>query len=244
MSIQSEYEEAFRIRHSEADRHGRLKLRTLADYMQEAAARHADILGVGVNYLRMNNRLWVLSRFKIKITEYPQIGDTVTIRTFPTTFDRLFAHRQFEVKNDRGEIMSTATSYWLLLDAATLRPISPMTVADKFPDNRHLPEFFHDLAKIVRREVKHCKQYQVSFSAVDVNDHLNNAEYFGKIQDFLSGKGEIRELQVNFIAEAKENAEISIGGELNNDSFYIEGTSPVAELYFQSYGKISNITTE
>ena len=38
-------------RHSEVDLNGKVKLRAVFDYIQEAAAQHAEILGCGMRFL-------------------------------------------------------------------------------------------------------------------------------------------------------------------------------------------------
>ncbi len=232
------YREEFRIRHSEADIHGKLKLRAMADYFQEAAAMHAELLGVGVGYLAETGRAWVLSRLKFRIERYPLLGETLSLVTYPSGFDRLFARRQFELRGAGGAIAAVGSSGWLLLDFATLRPLSPETIAGKLPDNSDKTEFFPALGKLPRRPAEPFRSEIVCYSAADVNGHLNNAEYVGKVQDFFADRAEIRELQINFVAETRPEAELLTGGAVTGDEFYFEGTSNSGALHFQAAGRV------
>ena len=91
------YTEPFRIRYSEGDRHGRLKLRTFFDYAQEVAGNHATALGCGLEALLARRQAWVLSRIRVRFRQYPSIGETVTMKTWPSGFAPLFARREFEL---------------------------------------------------------------------------------------------------------------------------------------------------
>ena len=68
------YLEHFVVRHREADRNGDLRLAGWFDFLQEAAANHASQLGVGLEMLRNNHMIWVLSRLKLAMERSPRIG--------------------------------------------------------------------------------------------------------------------------------------------------------------------------
>lgn len=231
------YVETFRVRHSEADVHGRLKLRALADYIQKAAAVDAERLGFGRSELLRCDRIWVLSRLRLELSRYPQIGDAVTIRTWPSTFDKLFARRQFELRMPDGEPAARGSSWWLLAGAGARRPLRPELFADRFPDHRDLPEFFPALDKIPRRRVAADRELTVEYSDVDVNGHLNNAEYAAIVQNFLGDRFQVGVMQLNFIAEAKPGATFRFGGAVSGADFYVEGVSDAGLLHFQAAGR-------
>lgn len=100
------YRENIRVRHREADRNGRLKLLSWFDFLQEAAANHAARLGVGLNALTERGQLWVLSRLKLEIRRSPQIGEELTVETYPSGVNRLFFTREFQVFDKSGEVIA------------------------------------------------------------------------------------------------------------------------------------------
>ena len=68
------------VRHHACGPDGTLKLHVLFDYLQDAAAQHADHLGVGIRFLAEHRMLWVLSRIRLRILRLPAIGETVDER--------------------------------------------------------------------------------------------------------------------------------------------------------------------
>lgn len=50
-----------KVRFSETDEQGRLKLGSLMNYMQDCVMLHCESIGVGLKYLNANHRVWLLS---------------------------------------------------------------------------------------------------------------------------------------------------------------------------------------
>ena len=50
-----------RIRYSELDSSGRLRLPALLDYFQDCSIFHSEELGLGVEYLKEKEMIWALS---------------------------------------------------------------------------------------------------------------------------------------------------------------------------------------
>ena len=96
------------------------------NFLQDAAGRHADELGVGLKQLRQSDLSWVLSRIKVKMDDFPEYGDVLRISTYPSGFDRLFAYRQFVLSSAvSGKRFGVAGSAWLTLNPENFRPVSP-----------------------------------------------------------------------------------------------------------------------
>ena len=193
------FQETFRIRYSEGDRHGRLKLRTFFDYAQEVAGSHATALGCGLEALLARKQAWVLSRIRVRFHKYPSIGDEVTLKTWPSGFDHLFARREFELYDADGALLIEATSFWLFLDTENLRILNAAReIGDLMPDNSALPVHFSELGKLPVPTEGDQLEFSVRETQIDLNGHLNNAEYAGAIQDVLGAGCYPAELQVNY----------------------------------------------
>ena len=67
-----------RVRYSETDENGNLSLESLIDYMQDCTNFQSEDLGVGLEYHRQKNIMWVLNFWQIVIDEYPAMGENIT----------------------------------------------------------------------------------------------------------------------------------------------------------------------
>jgi len=231
--------------HHECGADGILKLNCILDYFQDIAACHADQLGIGMKELRDRHQLWVLSRLRLRFNRFPGLGEKLTVMTYPTGLNRLFATRQYQLLTENGERLVEGTSFWIVIDDVKFRPVKPFKMLGDFADrNQDKPRFFPELDKIAEPETspERVLGYQVLHSNIDLNRHLNNAFYGAYIVDTLgqlSGKlCHPKELQINFLVPGALNARIGCGGTLSGDgAFYVDGRNMESgQLCFQAEG--------
>lgn len=218
------YTEPFRIRYSEGDRHGRLKLRTFFDYAQEVAGNHATALGCGLEALLARRQAWVLSRIRVRFRQYPSIGETVTMKTWPSGFDHLFARREFELLSAGGDILAEATSFWLFLDTSQMRIMNAAKeVGALLPDNSALPVHFPEVGKLPTPTAGEQAEFPIRETQIDLNGHLNNAEYAALVQDVLGESCYPAELQVNYQKSVPPQSRLAITCARDAQNFQIAG---------------------
>ena len=222
------YQEHFIVRHREADRNGDLRLAGWFDFLQEAAANHAARLGVGLEMLRSNSMIWVLSCLKLEMDRSPRIGEHIAVETWPNGFRRIFAARQFRVIGGDGAEIGRASSRWLLLGLPRMRPLRLDALPVELPDNSALPDYFELEEKLPPRTLEPELEVPVRYSMEDVNGHMNNAEYAGLVQDFAARKrGEpprFRTVELHFLSAVRSPDLLSVGGEFDENTLFVEGT--------------------
>jgi medium-chain acyl-[acyl-carrier-protein] hydrolase len=215
--------DVFAVRVFETDANGTLAVRSFCDYLQEAAGNHARELGVSVEQLLDTGRTWVLSRLRARIERLPRNGEQVTVRTWPSGVDRLFALRDFAVSDSHGQRIASAISAWLVLDTRSKRPVRVQTVfAVPGPGDapRALAESLEKLdgpeSPFLEREIT------VRWSDLDVNRHVNNSRYAewaveGAVGN-PSGTGTIARLDIDFLAETQHPGKVIVRTRRVSDS--------------------------
>ncbi len=200
---------------------GTLKPNALMQYLQEAAARHAEQLGVGFAALDQRECFWVLVNLRIEMAGPPRWGDAVTIRTWPSGFTRLIASREFLGQGPDGRGLFRATSDWMILDKQSSRPKNLERLGLDLPRGG---------TKVLSTELDRLRPadaytpagtLSVPFSSLDFNGHVNNTEYVRWALDGLHRKlghcPPIRSLQMTYTAEAFEGDEIEVLAAINGD---------------------------
>ncbi len=119
------WQETFTARSFDVDGRGSLTPLALLAWMLEAAGRHAVALGWGIHELHQRGMTWMLSQLRLAVAALPGWGATVSIRTWPSGVDRLFALRELELLDGDGGVLAHARTAWLLLDLGTRRPLRP-----------------------------------------------------------------------------------------------------------------------
>ena len=200
------------------------ELRAFFDYAQEAAGAHAAALGCGLEALLARHQAWVLSRIRVRFHAYPAIGDEVTLKTWPSGFDHLFARREFELHAADGALLAEATSLWLLLDTENLRILNAVKeIGELMPDNSGLPMHFTELGKLAAPAAGESFEFPVRETQIDLNGHLNNAEYAAFVQDVLGEGRHPSELQVNYQKSVPPGSRLAIACVRHGQDFQIAG---------------------
>lgn len=220
------WNEDFTVRHTEVSREGNLRIDTFFDYMQEAAANHAANLGCGLADLEKHGMMWVLSRLRLRIFRTPGIGERITVTTWPSGVDKLFATREF-ILTIGDEQIAAGSSFWLLLDRARMRPLRVLeSLPIPLPDNSGRERVFTDLPKLPRRECSDPLPLTVTESQIDVNRHMNNARYIARLFDWLSvhlgAAPVVSEIQANFLMGTAPESVLTVSGSAENGVWYIE----------------------
>ena len=208
----------YRVRYSEADRNGRLKLRSLLDYAQDVAALHAARLSVGMAALNAASKSWVLSRLRVRVSRYPEVGEMLELVTWPSGIDRLFACREIRFRDAQGAEIAAATTQWLIIDVHTGRILPPAREFEgTIPDeSANLPAAFAELPKLRPVAEPEVRRWRIGESRIDVNRHLNNAEYAALLQDALGPDRYPAELQINYQKAIPPETEAILYGGLDD----------------------------
>jgi medium-chain acyl-[acyl-carrier-protein] hydrolase len=206
MNRRERFETTFAVVSYEADLTGKLSLFALFNRFQDLAGIHAEYLQVGYDLLRESKLAWMLSRIKVQILSLPSWGETVQLATWPKGIDRLFAMREFCLKNEMGETLVLATSAWLLVDLEKNRPqrIENLPVDLRFPGAPHAIQETPGKIQLPERLVPVYSR-PVWLSDIDINLHVNNAQYAKWIGDCFS-RDQFRtrrmtSVQINFLEE-------------------------------------------
>lgn len=201
------WKQNFRIRSYEVDCRGRLSIGSIFNFMQEAASRHADALGVSIQQLLSENYTWLLSRLKIKMNSYPGWRDQLTVRTWPSGTQRLFALRDFQMIDQNDNLVGAALSAWLVIDTHTRRPVRISSFVDRLRpiEGDHILADKLDKLSSCETHESEC-HFQVRYRDLDINQHVNNASYVEWVLEslpFLTQNNVIlSEFEINFLAES------------------------------------------
>ncbi|MCR4738059.1 MAG: hypothetical protein K5846_07845 [Bacteroidales bacterium] len=151
--------------------------------MQEVAVNHADLLGVGWNFLHKVNQFWALSRMDVEILRMPEWQEQVEIFTWPKKANFLVQPRDYQIETLDGEVLVRSTSNWVILDDNG----KPQQLS-AYEDNLGIQEGLHSIeapASRLRTGVP-CENpvfKPVVYSNIDMNRHANNSAYVTWVMD-------------------------------------------------------------
>ncbi len=215
-------EQSYTVSSFQVDPNGKARLAALANFLQETAYKHADSLQLGYRQLAGNNSAWILSRMRIRVIEYPDWDEELTVETWPHGIEKLFAMRDFRIRNNDGLTIAEASTAWLMVDSETHRPlrIPPDFISIEI---RSDSVFEQSPGKIqMPPGMTVCDTRTVKYADLDVVGHVNNVKYIewciDAIDPDLVMKQGISDFSINFISEARLGEQVEICCSLLNNS--------------------------
>ena len=173
------------VRFRAIDKSDTMTLDAVMDFFQEAAISHAENLGVGREAMARANQVWILSRMSVQVDRRPGYGENVTVRTWPRGGEKLFALRDFDIR-DAGDIPAVrARSCWIIIDMEKRRPMRPQAIMDRLPQNEGLDSLSAAIALEQRPSLQKTMERRALYNDVDYNGHVNNVSYIRWIEDSI-----------------------------------------------------------
>jgi acyl-ACP thioesterase len=212
------WQEPIPVRFGAVDKSDRLTLDAIFQFFQEAAISHAENLGVGREMMAKTGQLWIISRMSVLVKRRPKYCETITVRSWPCGWEKLFAIRDYEIKDKDDVSVVSARSAWLIVDMEKRRPLRPQSVMDDLPLNENLqalsPEDRGVTGLIVRNNLQLAAERKALYTDIDYNGHVNNVRYIQWIEDTLDPKllekAEKVRMDINYLNEILEGETIEL----------------------------------
>lgn len=192
------YRTSFRVRVYEAGPGGVAGPETLANYLQESAASHADLLGVGAVPMAAEGLAWILTRLRLTLARSPRLGEQLSVETWPAKLDRRLALRAWQLTDSEEASVATAIAHWGVFDIERRRLTSfPGWFVAKIQADRPAPIDFTQRSLPGPTQVAAETRLVPRRSELDVNGHVNNAHLLGWLLEPLPEMPDRRLIEID-----------------------------------------------
>jgi len=209
------YEETYPVFSFLLDPLKRLSIPAVFGILGDAAGRDASRRGWGYDEIAERNQAWVLIRVKILINRQPVWGEQIILRTWPKLMEGVVAYRDFQILDIHRNILIAGSSAWTLLDLSTRKPVRLIGKEYETGNLSNYHAISDKPAKIIWPDnMQTVNELTAKYGQLDMNNHVNNTRYIEwvmnefPIETLLNRQ--LREVEVNFIAEVKDHDEIQI----------------------------------
>jgi acyl-ACP thioesterase len=222
------------VRFGDIDCSNRLTLDAVFRFFQEAAINHAEHLDVGREQMARSRQVWILSRMSAQIDHRPDYREHITVRSWPRGGEKLFAIRDYDIRNAEDTAVVRARSAWVIIDMEKRRPMRPQSIMDALPQNEGLDALPSASAALAERaDLRKIAERRAVYTDVDYNGHVNNVRYIEWIEDALDPalleKADRLRLDINYLAEILPG-EIT---EIRSAPLEADGDSPARAFAFE-----------
>lgn len=166
---------------------GTLKLEAIVKIFENSGNAHSDIADDGNLNRTQNGIAWVLTDWKIQISEYPKYKDTLTARTWSQKATQVFnVSRDFELFSN-GTCDAVATTRWVALDLGTQRLLKiEQPLIEKYCPEEKSVFAEAKLPKIpVPEQFENETEIKTRRSDIDFNGHVHNLTYIDYAMEAL-----------------------------------------------------------
>lgn len=222
--------EEFMVQASDTDYRSRGKLSFLLDIMQRAADSAVSSLGLSMDRMLQSRMGWMVTTLDLNLQRLPLPNELLKVHTWSKGNKGPLWQRDYRIFDSQAVEIASARSVWALVDIdkrKILRPSAlPVAVEPYLEDSvGQLPDKVTIPSQVILQE---SYRYQVRYSGLDNNGHLNNARYVDLCCDALTleewGELELTGLHITYAQEAKYGEEISIlRSSLTEEGIYVRG---------------------
>ncbi len=174
------FEHKFTIGFRDVGKSNKITNKGLLGYLEDTAGMHSDLAGCGLNNIEETNLTWILLNWKVQIFKRPSYGESILVKTWARNTIKFYTFRDFEVYNDKNELIAIATSKWVLMNAKamSLTRISDELMAKYYPENKTVFGDAKEIGKLdFPNDYSYVLPYKIQRKDIDINKHVHNATY-------------------------------------------------------------------
>lgn len=203
--------ESSRLAFYDCDYLKRMKLSTILKVTAELAGKDYDEKGLGYEFLRENDFVFLLSQISLHISRYPNAPEVLLASTWECGKKSASFLRGYEILSG-GDVCVQGVSGWVVANISTKRIVRPSQFPWQMPQREDKP-----LAALPIHRLS-CNgewvgEHVVVASEIDANGHVYNANYADIAVNFLPQELFAREtvdFLIDYVSETKLGEVIDI----------------------------------
>lgn len=174
------FEHKFEIGFRDVGKSNKITNKGLLGYLEDTAGMHSNLAGYGLNNIEETGLTWILLNWKVQVIKRPLYGESILVKTWARNTVKFYTFRDFEVYNNKNELIAIATTKWVLMDAKTmsLTKISDELMSKYNPENKTVFGDAKEIGKLdFPTEYESMLLYTIQRKDIDINRHVHNATY-------------------------------------------------------------------
>ena len=220
---------------------GKLTMGVLGNHLLNCAGFHASDRGFGIAELNENRYTWVLSRLAVELEDMPRQYEPFSIETWVENVYRLFTDRNFAILDKEGKPIGYARSVWAMIDLNSRKPADLLTLhggdITNYICEKECPIEKPGRIKVAEKEP--IEEYEIRYSDIDINGHVNSIKYIEHILDLFPietfKEKNIRRFEMAYVAESYYGDTLSFyRTQVSENEFDVEVKKNNAEVCVRS----------
>ncbi|MBR3163224.1 MAG: hypothetical protein IKF17_03910 [Clostridia bacterium] len=210
------FEQKYRIQVRDTRKSTKATNKGFLGLMEDIASLHSSKVGFGIYDIPKTNLTWLLLGWKLKVFSRPQIEDMVYIKTWSRKIEKYYAYRDFEVHDEKGNLLAVATSKWILINTKD-RKVTKVEdyIAEAYESETTCNAYKdEELDKLkIPDDYDSVLEYKLSRRDIDLYNHMHNLYYLDLAYEALpeevyETENEFNNIRITYKREIKKDSEI------------------------------------
>lgn len=208
------YTKEYEMHYYDVDKNLVVGMPRIIDILCDVGTRQSEELGEDIDTLTKRNMAWVFYNYDIKVFRNPVYGEKIRATTQAVGFKKFYALRDYEIKDENGNIIVEAKAIFLLINLEKRRMMRVPEDLYEVYGAEEIQESFSapKLEKLL--EHKYEEIFKVRYSDIDSNQHVNNTKYIDwaleSVPEEIINNYKLQEIQVTFEKECKYGEKIKV----------------------------------
>lgn len=173
-------ENEYTVKLSEIGKGNKVTNKAILSYLEDIAGIHSNKAGYGIFEIEETHLSWILLGWKLQVIRRPKYAEKIKIKTWSKGVVKLYTYREFEVYDERGNLIIKASSKWVLLDIGKgkIVRIEPKIIEKYEPELDKVVFGIEEFDRIKEPDKYQFEtEYTVRRADIDVNNHMHNLNY-------------------------------------------------------------------
>jgi len=215
--METVFTQTFEVSAAQVDCFGRAKPSSLLFFAQEAAGEHCRELALDWDTLAQRNLFWAVIRYRVQITRLPQLGEKLTVQTWPMPTTRTAFPRATAGYDEKGNEIFRIIGLWVLMDRTSRTMVLPGKSGIELSGSLRGGELATP-GTVAPIPLSNTTLRRVGYTELDRNGHMNNTKYLDWVDDLLPAAFHeahpVTEFTLGYLAEALEGQALSLHWQL------------------------------
>ena len=173
-------ENEYTVKLSEIGKGNKATNKTILSYLEDIGGIHSNLAGYGIFEIEQTHLSWILLGWRLQVIRRPKYAEKIKIRTWSKGVVKFYTYRDFEIYDEQGNLIITASSKWVLLDIqkGKIVRIEPEIMNKYEPESNLSVLGMEEFDKSIEPdEYQYETEYTVRRADIDVNNHMHNLNY-------------------------------------------------------------------
>lgn len=193
-----------RVRYSEINKQGQLSIPSVLNYFQDCSTFQSEHLGVGVDYLKNEKKVWVLNSWQIEFIQDIGMLEDIETGTWSYGAKGVYGYRNFVLNKADGSRAVNANTIWVFTDMVTGMPVKVQPKDVEIYGTEPKIDMT-DYGRKIMTEGEGVKEteFPVRKYHIDTNGHVNNVKYVQFAMEYLEDNAKVKALRAEYKKSAK-----------------------------------------